>query len=158
MCPWDSQFQNPKLNTVWLSDAKWCWWSLSKLFRWWIVTSLVPNHYLNQCWLNINEAWWHLTHWDWVTHICISKLTTIGSDNGLSPGQCQAITWNSTGILSIRPLQANISEILIGIQTFSFKKIHLKMSSAKWHPFCLNLNVLRWLHRKCSRYHSLQSD
>ena len=26
--------------------------------------------------------------------------------------------------------------------TFSFKKVHLKMSSAKWRPFCLGLNVL----------------
>ena len=27
------------------------------------------------------------------------------------------------------------SEILIGIQTFSFQKMHLKMASAKWRPF-----------------------
>ena len=27
-----------------------------------------------------------LTHWRRVTHICVSKLTTIGLDNGLSPG------------------------------------------------------------------------
>ena len=26
-----------------------------------------------------------LTHWGWVTHICISKLTIIGSDNGTKP-------------------------------------------------------------------------
>ena len=32
-----------------------------------------------------------LTHWGRVTHICVSKLTINGSDNGLSPGrQC----WN----------------------------------------------------------------
>ena len=28
-----------------------------------------------------------LTHWGRVTHICVSKLTIIGSDNGLSPGR-----------------------------------------------------------------------
>ena len=28
-----------------------------------------------------------LTHWGRVTHICVSKLTTIGSDNGLPPGR-----------------------------------------------------------------------
>ena len=83
-----------------------------------------------------------LTHWGWVTHICVGKLTIIGSDNGLSPGQCQAIIWTNAGILLIRPLGTNFSQILIGIQTFSFKKMHLKMSSAKWHPFCLGLNVL----------------
>ena len=32
-----------------------------------------------------------LTHWGWVTHICVSKLSILGSDNGLSPGRCQAI-------------------------------------------------------------------
>ena len=32
-----------------------------------------------------------LTHWGWVTHICVNELTTIGSDNGLSPGRRQAI-------------------------------------------------------------------
>ena len=32
-----------------------------------------------------------LTHWGWVTHICVGKLTIIWSDNGLSPGRHQAI-------------------------------------------------------------------
>ena len=76
-----------------------------------------------------------LTHWGWATHICVGKLTTIGSDNGLAPGRRQAIIWTNAGILLIGPLGTNFSEILIGIQTFSFKKMHLKMSSAKWRPF-----------------------
>ena len=77
-----------------------------------------------------------------MTHICVSKLTIIGSGNGLSPGRRQAIIWTNAGILWIGPLETNFSEILIGIQTLSFKKMHLKMSSAKWHPVCLGLNVL----------------
>ena len=48
-----------------------------------------------------------LTHWGRVTHICVSKLTIIGSDNGLSP---------------------NFSETLIVILTFSFKKMRMKVS------------------------------
>ena len=32
-----------------------------------------------------------LTHWGRVTHICVSNLTIIGSDNGLSPERRQAI-------------------------------------------------------------------
>ena len=83
-----------------------------------------------------------LTHWGRVTHICVTKLTIIGSDNGLSPGRRQAIIWTNAGILLIEPLGTNFSEILIGIQSFSFKKMRLKMSSAKWRPFCLGLNVL----------------
>ena len=85
----------------------------------------------------------HLTHWGRVTHICVSKLTIIGSDNGLLPGRRQAIIWTNAGILLIGPLGTNFSGILIRIQRFSFMKMHLKMASAKWRPFCLGLNVLR---------------
>ena len=84
----------------------------------------------------------HLTHWGRATHICVGKLTTIGSDNGLSPGRRQAIISTIAGILLIWPLGRNFSEISIDIQTFSFKKIHFKMASAKWRPSCLGLNVL----------------
>ena len=70
-----------------------------------------------------------ITHWGRVTHICVSKLTIIGSDNGLSPGRRQAIIWTNAGILLIGPLGTNFSETLIEMQIFSFKKMHLKMSS-----------------------------
>ena len=88
----------------------------------------------------LSKSW--LTHWGWVTHICVSELTIIVSENGLSPGRRQAIIWNNAGLLLIQPLGTNVGEISIGIQTFSFKKMHLNMSSAKWRPFCLGLNVL----------------
>ena len=70
-----------------------------------------------------------LTHWGRVTHICVSKLTIIGSDSGLSPGRRQAIIWTNAGILLIGPLGTNFGEILPEIHTFSFKKMHLEMSS-----------------------------
>ena len=101
-----------------------------------------------------------LTHWDWVTHTCVSKLTIIGSDNGLAPGRRQTIIWTNDVILLIGPLGTNFNEILIGIQTFSFEKMHLKMSSAKWRPFCLGLNVLinnRIPHRGLSSHLLLKS-
>ena len=78
-----------------------------------------------------------------MTHICVGKLTIIGSYNGLSPGRRRAIIWNNAGILLIGRLGTNFNEILIGIHTFSFKKMHSKMSSVKWRPFCLGLNVLK---------------
>ena len=84
----------------------------------------------------------HLTHWGRVTHICVSKLTIIGSDNGLSPGRRQAIIWTNAGILLIGPLGTNFSKILIAIEAFLFKKIYLKISSTKWRLFLLSLNVL----------------
>ena len=85
-----------------------------------------------------------LTHWGRVTHICVSKLSIIGSGNGLSSGRCQAIIWTNAGILLIGPLGTNFSEILIEIYTFSFKKMHLKMLSWKMlaflsRPQCVNV-------------------
>ena len=83
-----------------------------------------------------------LTHWGRVTHICVSKLTIIGSDNGLSPDRHQVIIWTNDVLLLIGPLGTHFSEIFIEILTFSFKKMHLKVSSAIRRLFCLGLNVL----------------
>ena len=83
-----------------------------------------------------------LTHWGRVTHICVGNFTIIVSDNGLSPNRRQAIIWTNSLILLIRPLGTNFNEILIEILTFSFRKMRLKVSSAKCRPFCLGLNVL----------------
>ena len=91
-----------------------------------------------------------LTHWGRVTHICVSKLIIIGSDNALSPGRRQAIIWINAGILLIEPLGTNLIETLIEILAFSFKKMCLKVSSAKWWPFCLDLNVLMSRHWDCA--------
>ena len=85
-----------------------------------------------------------LTHWGRVTHICVSDLTSIGSDNGLLPGRHQAIIRTNAGILLTRPLGTNFSEFLVKILIFSFKKMHLKVSSAKRRPFCFGLNELRY--------------
>ena len=55
---------------------------------------------------------------------------SIGSDNGLSPIRRQASIIHA-GTLLTRTLGANFSEILSEVHIFSFKKMHLKMSSAK---------------------------
>ena len=93
-----------------------------------------------------------LTETEW--HIYASvNYTIIGSDNGLLPGRHQAIIWTNDGILLIGPLGTNFSEIIIKIQTFSFKKIHLKMSSGKCLPFCLGLNVFNKKNKKNNHQH-----
>ena len=138
------------------------------LYNWWVLYhySFPIGFYIIGGFCTITA----LTHWGRATHICFSKLTTIGLDNGLSPGQRQAIIWTNAGILLIGPLGTNFSEILLRIQTFSFKKMHLKVSSAKWRPFCLGLNVLsvdgtytihtsqlqqEWLHGRVKRLTTL---
>ena len=45
-------------------------------------------------------------------------------------------------VFPIEPWWTNWGEIIIRIQTFSLKKMPLKMSSAKWWSFCLCLNGL----------------
>ena len=58
------------------------------------------------------------------------------------------VTWSApshyltnAGRLLIGPLGLNLNEILAEIHTFSFKKMHLKMSPGKLRTFCLGLNV-----------------
>ena len=113
--------------------------NLSKMRR-----NLAPGHQYPQCWLNIH--WIGLTHWDRVMQTCVGILTNIGSDNGLSPGRRQAIIWSrdisNTGILLMGLIGTNLSETWIQIQIFSLKKIRLTMSSVKYQPFCVSLNVL----------------
>ena len=63
--------------------------------------------------------------------ICISKLTIIGSDNGLSPRRHQAVIWTKAGILLIGPLAKNFSESLIlnsqiFIQEYTFESVVYK--------------------------------
>ena len=53
-----------------------------------------------------------------MTHICIDKVTIIGSDNGYSPRQYQAVIWHSAGIVLIRTLGTNFSEMLSKIHLF----------------------------------------
>ena len=86
-----------------------------------------------------------LTHWGRVTHICVSNLTTIGSGN-IMACRLDGAKPLSEPMLEYcyldGPLVTNFSEILIEIYTFSFKRMHLKISPEKWWPFCLGLNEL----------------
>ena len=84
--------------------------------------------------------------------MCVSKLTIIGSDYGLSPDRRQAIIWTNAGILLIGPLGKHFSEILIEILTYLFKKMRLKVSFAKRRPFCLGLFVLTVMRKPFPRH------
>ena len=75
-------------------------------------------------------------------HLYVGNLVIIGSDNGLAPERRQAIIWTNDGIWVIGSLGTNVGEMLIGIHTFSINILHLKISSAKWRPLRLSLNVL----------------
>ena len=105
----------------------------------------------------------HLTHPPPLcrTHASVNWVS-ISSGNGLSPVWCQSITWTNAGSLSIRLLGTNFNEIRIGILSFSFKKIHPKLSSAKMASFCPGGDELIsipshsvWLMRSCRLLHSI---
>ena len=127
----------PKLSCIITFAGVWKPPSLSISFK--IIFLALKESFLNGR-ESTMEIW--LTHWGRVTLVCVGKLTIIGLDNGLSPGRRQAIIWTNAGILLIWPLGTNFTEILIEIHTFLFKKMHLKMSSAKCCSFRLCFNVL----------------
>ena len=89
-----------------------------------------------------------ITHWGRVTHMCVSKLAIISSDNGLSPGRRQTIIWTNAKMLLIQPLKTNFSEVSMKMCRFSFKKIHLKMSG-KWRPFFSRLQCVKLVLGVC---------
>ena len=107
------------------------------------------THLSQVCITSYKGSTYLITHWGQVPHICVSRLTIIGSNNGLSPGLRQAIIWTNAGILLIWTSGTNFNEILSEIHTFSVKKMYLKMSSAKWRQFCLRLNVLSGICQPC---------
>ena len=86
----------------------------------------------------------------------VSKLTIIGPDNDLAPGRRQTIIWTNAWILLIQTLGTNFSEKLSKIHAFSFRKMPLEMSSAKWRPFLhwkiisihnVNVKFRIWVYR-----------
>ena len=96
-----------------------------------------------------------LTHWGWVMHICISKATGIGSDNGLSPGRRQASIWTNAGILLIQTLGTNFRWILSEIHTSSIMFIVFFWTNSRYdvHPcfhdyfqICRNVDIKHSLY------------
>ena len=84
-----------------------------------------------------------LTHWGQMTHMCVGELTIIGSDNGLSPGRCQAIIWTNAGILLIRCLGKNSVKFkwnpYIFIQENAIENVVWKMAAILSRPQCVNI-------------------
>ena len=117
----------------------------------WMSKSLVPSAIIGgyaetrfMLPYDITMPWWSR-----VTHICVSKLTIIVSDNGLLPRRREAIIWTNAGILLIWPLGTIL--LIEPLRNFnqypciSLNKMHLKMSSAKSRPFFPGLYELTWV-------------
>ena len=90
-----------------------------------------------------------------MTHICVRKLTIIGSYDGLSSEWRQTIIWTNVRISLIGILKTNFTEIVSGIHIFSFKKMHLKTSFVKWRHFCLGLNAFSYFYLFIISYYAI---
>ena len=100
-------------------------------------------------WLWPSDAIWCHKYQSRLTHLRVYasvNWVSIGPGNGLSPFRCQAITWTSAGLLSVGLLGNFFSEIQIRIPSILFKKMHLKLSSAKMAAI---LSRGRWVKLHC---------
>ena len=113
-----------------------------------MATSYLFDHY-RQVWWNFNHDTTILIPQNSFRNV-LAKLSAIRLQcvNSLRPSDAYMLRqsnhhWfrSNSGILLIRPLGTNFNEFLIEILIFSFKKMRLKMSSAKCCPFRLGLNV-----------------
>ena len=137
------------INSLWPSDATWShksWLTLVQVMACHLCgTRPLPEPMTTR----INDTIIALlgqnglTQWGRVTHICVSKLTIIGSDNGLSTGRRQAIIWTNAGILSI---QTNITNKLqwnlkrnahVFIQENAFENVFSEMAAIWSRPQCV---------------------
>ena len=89
--------------------------------------------------------WAVITHWGRVMHTCVSKIIIIGSNNGLSLGRRHAIISTNDGILLTDPLEIYYSEIVMVVNTFSFSKMHFKISSSKLRLFFCRPQCVAWI-------------
>ena len=85
---------------------------------------------------------WVLTHWGLVMHICHQPRPSLVQIMACRLFGAKPLSKPMLGYCELNSLRTNFSEILIKIQNFSLRKIHLKISSVKWRPYCLGLNVL----------------
>ena len=92
---------------MWPSSINKYWLPFTQIDEQAIFVRFINHSFTFYEWFaSIQLAWLftEFTHWGRVTHICVTNLTTIGSDNGLSPGRRQAIIWTNAGTFSIVPL------------------------------------------------------
>ena len=78
--------------------------------------------------------WFYLTHWGRVTHICIGKLTIIGSSHYLN--QC----WDIVNSNLRNKLQWNLKRnSRVFFQEIAFENVVYEMASILSRPQCANL-------------------
>ena len=141
------EVQNNKANHYELRMDIVCKWTLIRKYGWLA---------------HIQTGRQQLTHWGRVAHICVSKLTIIGSDTGLLPGRRQTIIWTDAAILFIRTLGTIFSEIVsknsyIFIRENAFEYVVCEMLAILSRPQCVDTEFLgppwlTWINFNHSMY------
>ena len=105
--------------------------------RYYEIRAWISNYVWSMPWF---QWWLSLTHWGRVTHICVSDLTIIGSDNGLSPGRRQAIIRTNAVNKTLRnKLQWNWNRNSnIFIEENAFESVVCEKAAIMSRPQCVN--------------------
>ena len=150
-----------RLVAIWISIIKIRLSHNRAIFIMWILYPKRLSLYRNELLVFPHTAyikWGSLTHWDRVTHVCVTKLTIIGSHNGLKPDRCQAIIWNNAGILLVSPLGTHFRAeyqskfIYILIQESAFENVVWKTAAILSRPQCVDLKVASATWYCCTNY------
>ena len=105
----------------------------------------ISNHYPG--WTRLNPEKFNLTMTflvnilGRVTHIWVSNLGHLWTDNGLSAVHRVPLYGPILTLYQDINLETNFSAIYIKVRQFSYKKTIFFLSFAKWQPLCLYLNV-----------------
>ena len=145
----------------------WCWnwnnagkidWSIFSMLMSWLLA--LPGNKQPWCWqcringkelifqLSLPSQFWNqINSLDRVTHISFSKLTIIGSGNGLSPDRHQVILWIKAGILLMWSFGTDFSEPPNRNSYIFILEDALENVVWKWQSFCVGLNMLKYISR-----------
>ena len=113
------------LTVFCIAWSQWCWTQLGTSLK--VVFPMAIDN--NRMWKKID------TSKPRDSNIYVSKQGHHWFRYGSSPDQYQAIIWTSYGFLLIGTLGTDLNESWIEIPQFSYEKMNLKMSLARWQPF-----------------------
>ena len=127
---------------------------LGFFFCWRTCFILVILHMSVTCFSSVQiMTCYILTHWGWVTHICVSKLAIIGSHNGLLPGRRKRHYlnqfWNIVNWTLRNKLQWNHNQHLCVVFAV-FDKIKRKKPKKHWLFVMWSCSYLKGLQQSCS--------
>ena len=145
------------------ANVKWCWNWMGPNYRYlqtgcyhlWpvIIRCIFISHKVALFSLSCCPVWFmtgkHI--WGWVTHICISKMTTIGSDNDLAPTKNQCC--HIVNLTLQNTFQWNfIRNSIVFIQENPFKYFVWEMAANLSRSQCANKSkinaMLSWKKNK----------